>query len=361
MSDTYGSVYWEGLQQKPYLSSTVACTNGANTKQCNIGTVLWKLNDCGANKPQPTCSAANIAECQTYGSVEANSVIFTDPNANTTGDKQIQCQYKASDFKTADDVKAWLNNNSNDDAHDYWLHHIMPYFVTLPADTPPPWAGPADQLDDFSDPLCSRMFSLSDDGLLCRNWRTEQLDAVSRGDPTGAVEYDQYCQWWASKYPWLPESACVMRTNDPYYQQVVSVMESTTPNDGCWYKPCIAGANLNNMLIMSNEALPPAGVCTTDCVEVINAMNDYYVQIDDNKIGCSTSSSSSKGKVGQFFANMGPVGKAVTISGLGLAAVLVLGITGTIIYEIVKPRAPKAEKTKKVTSEGAEDKEPASV
>jgi len=133
------------------------------------------------------------------------------------------------------------------------------------------------------------MFSTGPDGDLCRNWRNYELEQVHEGDLSDALNYDNLCTTWSNKYPWLPECACMKRNDpvygDPYYRQVASGMKQATPNDGCWYIPCM-DSNIDRMLIQSHEDIPQTGECDSACVQIINTVNSNDIDYSGVNMTC---------------------------------------------------------------------------
>lgn len=136
-----------------------------------------------------------------------------------------------------------------------------------------------------SDPLtgakrkgsCSYLSSSSEAGIQLRNWYINSLTAADR---------DEIAVNICTKYPGLPECACLQRSSDPIYKAIKPV--TGTIDDCCWWIPC---ANPAKFFIPTKEQCVSGKKCPkVICQNVVEAIDKGKVTIKGgvkNYVNCT--------------------------------------------------------------------------
>lgn len=272
------------------------CSCGSDKVQCATTsypkeTITWdKEGACATCPDQKRCSIPNLVDCLSFAD---NKAIAATQNSRQVGqdqdeyDRTIKCTYNMTqggtqDFSKTSVAQAYLNAYSTDDT---WNTIIAPYFCSFPADSPPSWAGKDQPYDvhgkypDGAITVASRFVGSGKggDADMCRTWVNTSVNSANQQALVSGV-----MSTWCDTYKWLPECACMMKTDktygDPYFADLYFGLGSTPV--GCWYAACSRASWDGHETLVTPPDIYPVG-CGDVCQNVIINIGSHDISYDD--------------------------------------------------------------------------------
>lgn len=238
----------------------------------------------------------------------------------------ISCTYESDDFKTAEDVKQYINTfgpgstfaQYNSATYQGNFNNIMNYFcaqTVTDCQTYPQFGGPA--------PSCSMMTSTGDGGQLCQQW-LDNPDVIKTGI-TDSIKTN-FC----AGNPNITDCLCINRSLNPVFDAAKQTSEAAD-NDYCFWEPCQEPTSylvLQKMIEAEAKPVCPTTICQ-GVVDNIDNSNNAQVKTDAKfYISCGTSNNNTNNIWNSITSNIGWIALAIGV----------LIVIGIVIFIIVKKK-----------------------